>query len=72
MPKISDSPAIPSRFHCVNCGEIWGDGQDPDSYGVCIKCFKIWAVEKQECFGEYLDNCDCSLKKFCKEYYGIK
>ena len=68
---------------CIKCGRMWGEGEDYDSHGVCPHCFAEWAIKRQQkknlkdCFGQYeqtkdVDCKSCSLKKFCKEYYGIK
>lgn len=60
-------------FSCVECGEVWGDGDDIESHGFCIECFAIWAKEKRPCFGEVLPtDVDCKFYRYCKEYYGIR
>ena len=74
------------EFHCLKCGKSWNVGDDPidvDSYGICIECFAKWVNGKKkmknlkQCFGQFkkLDDVDCdncSVKKFCEEYCGIK
>jgi len=75
MVVVNDGrEAITTKFHCIKCGRIWGDGIDVDSFGLCIHCFAEWAKCKNKCFGiETLKNKQhCSLNKFCKEYYGIR
>lgn len=62
-----------TKFHCVSCGHVWGDGIDIGSAGFCLECFAAWAKNKKDCFG--LNNCmlvSCNLTKYCKEYYGIR
>jgi len=66
---------FPITFHCIECGEIWGDGRDIKSYGLCIECFAKWAVTKKSCFGRdfIIENSqNCSLHKYCGEFYGFK
>ncbi len=75
MDVANDSDDVgATKFHCVKCGRIWGDGIDIESTGICIQCFSEWAGNRKACFGiDILDNKQhCSLHKFCKEYYGIK
>ena len=71
------------KHHCIKCGRSWGQGEEIHSHGVCPHCFAEWAIKRQktknlkDCFGQYeqigdVDCESCSLKKFCKEYYGIK
>jgi hypothetical protein len=65
-------PAV-TRFHCVSCGKIWGDGIDIGSSGFCIECLAVWAKIKKPCFGSrYPKSIDCKFYNFCKEYYGIR
>ena len=62
-----------TKYHCIRCGKIWGDGADIDSYGVCIDCFAEWAKSKMPCFGsEFPSDVNCKFYKYCKEYYGIR
>jgi hypothetical protein len=69
-----DSIVIATKFHCIKCGNTWGDGESIGSSGICPGCFREWAKQKKLCFGtECLpDKEHCSFRKFCKEYYGIK
>jgi hypothetical protein len=64
----------PTKFHCVRCGGIWGDGVDIGSSGFCLTCLAEWALNKKSCFGNTVDCCDmsCSYTKYCKECYGIR
>ncbi len=57
-----------TRFHCINCGMVWGDGIDVNSYGVCPDCFSKWAKMKKTCFGDVCDNVACNFSKFCSRY----
>jgi len=64
-----------TTFHCIECGETWGKGKDVESYGLCIKCFAKWAKSKKDCFGEFfsVENVEnCSLHRYCGEFYGIR
>jgi len=68
------SIVIATKFHCIKCGNTWGDGENIGSSGVCLDCFGDWAKQKKPCFGTecQLSKDPCSFYKFCKEYYGIK
>jgi hypothetical protein len=69
-----DGAAVATKFHCIECGKIWGDGLDIGSAGLCIECFSKWAQKKNPCFGKetLMEKEHCLLHKFCKEYYGIR
>lgn len=73
------------KFRCIKCGKSWGERtaeNEQTSHGICIGCFAGWFNEKRkeqnlkECFGqfnEYSFECNkCLVKRFCKEYNGIK
>lgn len=74
------------KYHCIKCSKIWGEGEDTNSYGVCLECFAEYINNKKifkgfnPCFGK-LDQdpsvCNsCKWKRLCekyyKEYYGSK
>lgn len=64
---------LPTKFHCVNCGRVWGDGPDIGSAGFCMNCFAEWARNKMPCFGTKAPTKeDCKFFMYCKEFYGIK
>lgn len=74
---------INGKYHCINCGRIWGDGVGAKSSGVCIDCLADYVNKKKvskgldPCFGKLNqgDICNsCKYKKFCTEKvnYGIK
>ena len=85
--RSDDIKTVSKKYHCINCGKIWGKGNDVNSYGVCLECFADYINKKKiskgfyPCFGK-LDQdfricCSCKWFKFCKEfyeehYYGIK
>jgi hypothetical protein len=63
------------KFHCISCGGVWGEGEDIESYGLCIECFAKWAVTKKPCFGiDFVveNSTNCPLHKYCGEFYGFK
>jgi len=66
--------SLPHKFHCIKCGRVWGEGNDGESFGICIHCFAEWAKSKMTCFGEgpYVENSGCKYEKYCKEYYEFK
>jgi hypothetical protein len=73
MYSQEGAPSI--TFHCIECGETWGEGKDIRSYGLCITCFAKWAITKKSCFGKDFvveNNQACSLHKYCGEFYGFK
>lgn len=64
---------LPTKFHCVNCGKVWGDGMDIGSSGFCLSCLAEWAKSKKACFGSRLPkDTTCKFYEYCKEYYGIR
>jgi hypothetical protein len=64
---------LPTKFHCVQCGKVWGDGVDIGSSGFCLSCLAEWAKSKKACFGNICqENIDCRFQNYCKEYYGIR
>lgn len=60
---------LATKFHCVVCGAIWGEGPDIGSAGFCIDCLAKWARTKVECFKLDMtnDNCNCCrFFRYCK------